>query len=156
VVLKMNDHQEVPWRDRFDHWKADQEAQRPFVEMGARFAELAIKSLLIISGGAAVALGGFAKSDPTNVFVHHAFVSSAWWFAVAAFGSVITAGLSYLSMAFAVDARDTSWGPKVAEFGRVAGIIVFILSLVFFGWGAYLADSALRAQPLPQSTPVKK
>ena len=45
-------------RQRFeslDNWKAAREADRPLIDGGFRFADLAIRSLLILNGGAAQA-----------------------------------------------------------------------------------------------------
>src|SRR5262245_28523010 len=63
----MNEAAPKKWREEIERfqaglerWKAINESQRPMFEAAMRYAELAIRSLLLVSGGAAIAIAGFA------------------------------------------------------------------------------------------------
>jgi hypothetical protein len=134
------EEQDKHWRNQFDVWKAEQEVRRPMFEAGMRYAELAIKSLILVSGGAAVALAGFAggslKAD-AHPMVLLALSSSVWWFALSAVGAVAVAGLAYLSQIAFIEAPEPSnWQfdqrssgalvhclPRLFHSGRVRGVV---------------------------------
>lgn len=147
------------YKNRLAGWRAEQEARKPLQEIGAKYAELAIKSLVLITGGAAVAIAGFAGGAIKTDLSQHALEplsSAVWWFAVSAAGAVASAGLSYLSQAAALDAPE-KWRGFLTEAGRFGAIAVFIFSLVGFLLGADSASTALNPKQPPQAAqPAKK
>ena len=120
---------------------------------------------MLITGGAAVAIAGFAggaiKTDVTQPALTQqaleSLSSAVFWFALSAAGAVSTAGLSYLSQAAALDAPE-KWRGFLTEVGRFGAIGVFIFSLGGFLIGANAASSALNPKQPPQAAqqPVKK
>ena len=127
-----------------DRWKAETDARKPLIEAGARYAELAIRSLLIVSGGAALALIGFAGSalkDNTTLVGMRELASSVRYFSLAAAGSVAVAGLSYLSQAIMLDAAEP-WNARIGGIVRLLAILMFVASLACFLVGAFAASSA--------------
>jgi hypothetical protein len=146
------------WRNNLDSWKAHQEARKPLIEAGVRYAELAIKSLLIISGGSAVALAGFAggalKSDAEPI-VLQAVSASVWWFALAAASAVLTAGVAYLSQSFILDVSEP-WGGRIGVGLRWAAVLLFVLGLACFIVGAHHASTALNPKQVPAVTTTNK
>jgi hypothetical protein len=140
---------ERQYRVKLDAWSAEQDARKPMFDAAIRYSEMAIRSLLLISGGAAVALAGFAggslKAD-AHPAVLIALSSSVWWFALSAVGAVAVAGLSYLTQIVILEAPEP-WNDRIGGLIRALAVLLFIACLGFFLMGAYAASSAL--QPIP-------
>jgi len=125
----------------------DNDAQRiASHESTIKFAEIAIQSLLFLSGGAAVALLTFAGDQKTGLEQYAWAVSLFGW---AAAGAVLTAGLSYLSQALfcaAIDYKSVRlyW---IGEAFRALGVILWFASLGTFLCGVGSAADAVRARP---------
>lgn len=111
------------------------------------FAELAIKSLLLLCGGAAVALLSFAGSRGSTAQVSlDAYASAVGLFGAAAAGAVATAGVSYLSQScFSAAARnvDRRWIGRLCQGLRFVAVAVWFSSLVAFGYGVAKASEAV-------------
>ncbi|MFN0219513.1 MAG: hypothetical protein ACKVP4_11950 [Hyphomicrobium sp.] len=107
-----------------------------------KFAELAIKSLLILCGGAAVAVLSFAGSRGLTAQVSlDAYASAVAFFGIAAGGAVFTAGLSYLAQS-GINAPETTW-EKLGNALRFLAISVWFVSLASFGYGVWHASEAV-------------
>lgn len=107
------------------------------------FAELAIKSLLLLCGGAAVALLSFAGSrGATSQVSLDAYADAVLLFGGAAAGAVATAGLSYLAQS-CLNAREQGWEPA-GEKLRVTAVVAWVASLVAFGYGSWTASTAIQ------------
>jgi hypothetical protein len=149
----MSEHQRQAWLDGmekyradFERWKAEVDARKPMYDAVIRYGELAIRSLLLVAGGAAVALAGFAGSSigSSSAAVRQALASSILWLGLAAAGAVATAGLAYVAQVFFAEAPQ----PRNEHLGagvRLVAVLFFIGSLVCFVWGAYLASLAVAA-----------
>jgi hypothetical protein len=111
-----------------------------------RYAELAIRSLLLVAGGAAVALAGFAGSSigSSAAPVRQALAASLLWFGLAAAGAVATAGLAYASQALFLEVNEP-WNERIGGVVRLVAVLLFIGSLACFVWGAYAASLAVAA-----------
>jgi hypothetical protein len=120
--------------------KADVEIWRGSFEAIISFAELAIKSLLLLCGGAAVALLSFAgsRSSTTQISLD-AYATAVAYFGGAAAGAVLTAGLAYLAQ---VSFGEKVWA-KIGERLRYAAIIAWLASLTGFAFGVWEAADAV-------------
>lgn len=120
------------------------------------FAELAIKSLLLLCGGAAVALLSFAGSrGATSQVSLDAYANAVMLFGGAAAGAVTTAGLSYLAQT-CFNAHAQGWEP-FGEKLRYAAIVIWFGSLAAFGYGSWTASWAIQLskwETTVQSEPV--
>lgn len=106
------------------------------------FAELAIKSLLLLCGGAAVALLSFAGSRASTTQISlDAYATAVAFFGAAAAGAVLTAGLSYLAQV-SFTAHKQGWEP-CGEKIRYGAILVWFASILSFGYGVWKASEAV-------------
>ena len=136
------------WKADLERWKAIAEGRRPMFEAAMRYAELAIRSLLLVSGGAAIALAGFAGhslgSANPNPAILQALGSSVMWFAYSAAGAVGVAGLAYVSQILYGEVPEP-WDDRLGGFVRILAVALFLASLLCFVWGANAASLALTA-----------
>lgn len=149
----MNEHQRQAWLDGMEKWKADWErwkgevdARKPMYDAAMRYAELAIRSLLLVAGGAAVALAGFAGNSLASgtATVRQALASSIWWFALSAAGAVTTAGLAYITQVLILEAPEP-WSSRLGGGVRLVAVLLFLCGLACFVFGAHAASLALNA-----------
>lgn len=145
-----------------DRYRAEHEAKRPLVEAVMRFADLAVRSLLILNGGAALAILTYAaNATKTGSTYGEELASLVWYFGVGAFLSAATAGLAYVAQVCFSELSsegnlNNRWGHRV----RVVALVVGIASLAAFGWGMLQASGKLAsvqsqstAAPAAKSTP---
>ena len=120
----------------------DVEAQRANMEAVIKFAEIAIRSLLLLNGAAAIAILSFASNAAGRGFpvpFRSAVLVLGWGAAL----SVLTAGLSYVSQSVISEAK-TPWIEKWGGGGlRVFAVFTAFLSLGAFLCGIYLAARAV-------------
>jgi hypothetical protein len=114
------------------------------------FGTLAIKSLIIANGGAVLALLTFlgsllANKGPTMPEAAALIGTSMRAFVVGVGAAVATAGVAYLSQAFFTKGIDWQAGKdsRVGIGFQILAILLALLSLVAFSYGAWLAASAL-------------
>lgn len=118
---------------------AETEAGLKSFDAVIRFSELAIKSLLLLCGGAAVAVLSFAGSRGATTQVSlDEYALAVHYFGMAAGGAVATAGLSYLGQCFFTK----DWDRCGATF-QALSIIVWLLSLAVFYVGVSHASAAV-------------
>ena len=138
-------------RFRLDEYKATLEHDKSAMEraklvhegwretFGAtmRLAELALRSLLILNGGAALAMLSFAVnySKQETAFKAGAVGPVVLIFGLGALLSVATTAIAYLTQLLYT--QKWKWTPHVL---RVVAIISGFGSLGFFGWGIYVAS----------------
>ncbi len=129
--------------------KLQSEAARPSFDAVIRFAELAIRSLLLLSGGAAVALLSFAGNrGATGKESLDAYAWAVMLFGGSASGSVLTAGLSYLGQSCFTADHD-----KLGTLLRWIAIITWLGSLSAFGVGVKAASNAVSLSRYTFNTP---
>ena len=127
------------YRADLDRYKAQVEAQKPNREAVIKFAELAIRSLLLLTGGAAVALLAFAgHRDVPNL------ATAIELFGWAASGAVLTAGASYLAQVFITEYDHGTWACWFGDALRVVAVVIWFVSLSLFMYGIYAAAGAVR------------
>lgn len=111
-------------------------------EATMRFAELAVRSLLILNGGAALGLLTFASNQSKNGAAPINYADAVWWFGIGAALSVLTAGLAYVAQYFFTHEND-DWKEKVAIGCQLAAIAVWLASMVLFVCGVSAAVAAV-------------
>lgn len=129
-------------RDRLknEEKRTEIERQRPFNEGLFKFADLSVRSLLILNGGAAIGLLTFAASASKNDSIATSSLASCViWFASGAALSVTTAALSYLAQVKFQETPHSKWGPWLRRFACLS----FAFSLGFFMWGMWQASNRL-------------
>lgn len=109
-----------------------------------RFAELAVRSLLILNGGAALGLLTFASNQTKNGGSSINYADAVCLFGVGAALSVMTAGLSYLAQYYFTH-EDDDWQTWVARILRWGAIVVWLTSIALFVFGVRSAASAISA-----------
>jgi hypothetical protein len=127
------------------------ESRRPMSEAAMRYAELAIRSLLLVAGGAAIALAGFAGHSlgSGNPVILQALGSSVVWFAYSAAGAVEVAGLSYVAQILYHE-MPAPCDDRLGGSVRFLAAALFVASLFCFVWGANAASLALTAPTTQQ------
>lgn len=142
-----------------EHVKVNRDSQKSSRDAVIKFAEVGIRSLLILNGGAALSLLAFVghgSSAPGSKFVPADWAAVFACFAIGAAFAVITAGLSYLAQVISFDlprrapefvrrwaptatrANVFGWFRNAAIGASVIGIGAFIVGLL----AAYCAMSS--------------
>lgn len=126
-----------------DRYKAENDASKPAVEGIFKFAELTLRSLLILNGGSALGLLTFAASS----FKNGGSTSLQLGPPLLCFGagaalSVCTAGISYLAQVAFVEFADKDGRSQVGRWLRRLAILTATASLAAFAGGMLL--SAMR------------
>lgn len=131
-----------------DRYKAELDRFRPGFEAVIRFAELGVKSLLALNGGAALALltfmGHFEKAQAAA-----GLGKALMCFGVGAAVSVLTAFLAYVAQVVIIETDDAAkvplakpahwWGQVLRAFAVLVGVAGF----AFFLSGLYIASQAV-------------
>jgi hypothetical protein len=118
-----------------------------------KFAELAIKSLLILNGGAAIAVLSFAGAQlKSGSLAIEAYSSGMQTFGFGAGLAVLTAGTSYLAQHFFSHMWD-----RTGTFLQCLSVAIWLGGLTAFGMGVNFSTVAVRtgAQKCEQSQPAK-
>ncbi len=111
-------------------------------EATMRFAELAVRSLLILNGGAALGLLTFASNQTKNGATAINYAEAVCFFGLGAALSVVTAGVSYLAQYYFTH-EDNDWQTKAANSLRWIAIITWVVSIAVFVCGIGAAVAAL-------------
>jgi hypothetical protein len=139
--------------------KVHRDSQKSGRDGVIKFAEIGIRSLLILNGGAALALLAFVghgSSAPGSKFVHSEWAGVFAWFAFGAACAVVTAGLSYVAQAVNFDSPrrapaivrryvPTATRAKVFDTVRGAALAASFLGMFAFAGGLCAAYSAMNA-----------
>lgn len=135
------------YKARVELYRTHYDIRKPFVESGTKFADLAIRSLLILNGGAALALLAFlgntlGKSQVVDLAKLGPALQA---FGLGAALSVITPASAYIAQLMLL--RPTSGTKQDIGNGiRLLAIMFWLSGLFFFLRGIYLASSALLAK----------
>jgi hypothetical protein len=116
--------------------------RRPMFEAVIRFAEMSVRSLLILNGGAALALLTFATSAALRGGTL-GFKTALLAFGAGAALSVVTAAFSYLAQSYYAVSEGQDQAHKLGQIFRHAGMICAVLGLAAFFAGVGLVASAL-------------
>ncbi len=118
--------------ERYRAKLANLELQRPLLEGVMRFADLTVRSLLILNGGAAIGLLTFVTNNG-----RHDLASLVFWFGLGAWLGVATAAASYLAQVLILEPKSEKvklWG---GQGMRGVAIILGFAALIVFGCGMY-------------------
>jgi hypothetical protein len=107
-------------------------------EATMRFAELAVRSLLILNGGAALGLLTFASNQSKNGAPPINYADAVWLFGIGAALSVLTAGFAYVAQYFFTHESD-DWKEKVAIGFQLAAVAAWLFSMALFVCGVRAA-----------------
>ena len=124
-------------RIKLDHYRVEMERYRPGFEATIRFADIAIRSLLILNGGAALALLTFAGNAASRG-QQISFEWSLLAFGIGAAFSVATAGFSYLSQSLYTEGEA---GTPYARLGLSMRLVAFAIG--FVAWLLFLVGIGL-------------
>jgi hypothetical protein len=143
----MTEHSPDPmtaYRAQLDQYRAQAEAHRPLLEGTLQYAELAMKNLFLLTGGAAIALLAFTGNalNGAKSLRLEALANAVWWCGVAAALAVLVAGFSYLAQLFS-HAPDGTTGSKIFNGLRAIAIMLWLASLGLFLLGVDAASTAL-------------
>ena len=144
-------------RVELEHYKAVNDAGKPAVEALFRFADLTVRSLLVMNGGAALGLLTFAANTGKIGGVDaQVMANGVWWFAIGAALSVATAASSYLAqVAYLELMRSDGKASRIGEALRVCAILLAVASWLSFAIGMWVATSQMQAQPPAVSAPTQ-
>jgi hypothetical protein len=130
-----------------DRYKAELDRFRAGFEAVIRFAELGIKSLLALNGGATLALLTF-MGHVEKAQAAAGLGKALMFFGAGAAASVLTALLAYVTQAVIIETDDTKgWPAKPARWWgqalRALTVLVGVAGFAFFLWGLYIASQAV-------------
>lgn len=118
-----------------DKYRADIDADKPLIDAAAKYAELSVRSLLILNGGAAISLLTFAGNKMGSDGLH-LMASAVFYLGFAAAGATLVAALSYLAQTFMreTSGRWQSWCGNgfryLAIFAWAASWITFLCAII--------------------------
>ena len=127
------------YRAKFD---TESNQRRPMFEAVIRFAEMSVRSLLILNGGAALALLTFATSAALRGGTL-GFKTALLAFGAGAALSVVTAAFSYLAQSYYAVSEGEDRSHKLGQVFRQAGMTCAVFGLAAFFTGVGLVASAL-------------
>ena len=155
---RMSDAQKEQYRAQAQHsleyYRAVIQAKQTNTEATYRYGELSVRSLLILNGGAALALLTLAGSAKTGLVSINAgdLAGLVWYFGAGAGLSVLTSGLAYLSQSFyaqhnepmtedeeALAAVNWIWR-RLGHAFRIAAMVAWLSSLGLFSFGVWQAS----------------
>ena len=142
------DRQQAVYEHNLEENRAHYAERRALAEVGAAYANSVFRSLLVLNGGAAIALLTFIgnvlnKRPESEQRLSHASTVSIRLFVWGMIFATLTAAASYLSQASFVElkGKTASW---TGNAFRGAAVIFAVLSLTAFGWGAIGAATAMK------------
>jgi hypothetical protein len=119
-------------------------------KVAADFATLAIRSLILVSGGALIAILTFlgnlwTKDDAIAQGIAHSMTTAVKWFAFALFMSLLTAILAYFSSLAQVYrlTRQSTFLARRAFRIRGVAVVAALVSLVVIGIAFFVAANGL-------------
>jgi hypothetical protein len=121
-----------------EQYRAKQDARRPALDLQAKLAEATVRTLVLLNGGAAVALLAFGRETATL----KAVAPSLLWFAVGAALGAATAGVGYLAQTLMLEAPASNAGPVLRGVAVLAAVLSGCAFLVGV-WAVKLALGAL-------------
>jgi hypothetical protein len=127
-----------------EHYRAEVEARKPLVEGLLRFAELTVRSLLILNGGSAMALlafAGNAMARGTDGYVK-SLAPAVLAFGVGATLSVATAAFSYLAQLFLIEPESERLRWWLGGGMRVVAVLCGLGALIIFVYGIWILSKA--------------
>lgn len=121
-------------RAELERTRVELERHRPVYDAGIRFAEMAIRSLLILNGGATLALFAIAgNADKVGLKPKVPELSlMALIFGIGAAAAVTTAFFSYLAQTAYVEGDPEDQGRKWGNFFRALAVATGVGSMVAF------------------------
>jgi hypothetical protein len=131
------------YRAELDRYRAEVEGRyRPLFEATIRFAEMYVRSLLVLNGGAALGLLTFVSSAAARGG------SGNYKPALLAFGSgaalaVLTAGFSYVAQFCYSNSSGDDWKIKIGYGVHIAAACWGTFALAAFGVGIWQAASGI-------------
>jgi hypothetical protein len=139
------------YKTTLDRFKAEVDAQKPYVEGVMRFAELAVRSLLILNGGAALALLAFAGNTAARggIDLLGRVAPVITIFSIGAALGVTTACGAYLAQALFMEAKTNPRLQIVAMGFRYASVLCGCISLMLFLWGMHRSSTAFQPSDAP-------
>jgi hypothetical protein len=140
-----------------DRFKAEREAEKPMIEAGLRFAEMAIRSLLILNGGAALGALTFAgNATRLGEAIGNGWLANLiFWLGIGAALSVATAFFSYVSQILLIEGK-LGIGKKIGAILRVFTACVGIAAWFIFLHAMISASASLAKVTAQPSRPAVK
>jgi len=122
------------YRAELDRFRIDMEARRPVYDGAIRFAEMTIRSLLILNGGAT--LGLFTIAGNADKLGLKPKVDDLSWMAIA-FGAgaalaVITAFMAYVTQILYIEITPDERANRIGNRCRYVAVFAGVLSMVCF------------------------
>lgn len=132
------------YRARLEQHRVHHDIRKPYVESGIRFADVTVRSLLILNGGAALALLAFAGNTATKTNIEYLpkLAPALQLFGWGATLSVATPALSYLAQMLLLR-PSSGWKWELGVGLRIIAILSAAASLVMFFMGIQRAASGL-------------
>lgn len=118
-------------------------------EMGTQYAIEVLRALVLVNGGAVVAILSFAGSAGTERIKPALVASSLAQFAAGLFFALLTMVLAFLAQGYATHDRDAL--QSISEKGAIG--LAFV-SICMFGWGAYTAREGFNVAEAARPTPA--
>jgi hypothetical protein len=129
------------------------DVERPVVEGLFKFADLSVRSLLILNGGAALGLLTFATNNGKAGGVGAGSKAvGVLWFGAGAALSVATAAFSYFAQVAYVQFQDEKGFSLLGTWLRRVAILAGFFSWIAFVGGMYQSALKMEAQRLPTVT----
>lgn len=136
-------------RVNFDRYRGTHEVNRPYAEAVMRFADLTVRSLLLLNGGAALAVLTFATNANKSMLLGSRIedlASLVWLFALGAGLSVATSAASYLAQVLFTE-LDAPHDYRLGNVFRGIAVAFGFAAMVCFFLGMWNASAAL-SRPL--------
>jgi len=137
--------QKLQHESNLAHYKATSDLALEMFRSVMGFAQSALKTIILVNGGAAVAVLAFIGNiwaKPLEVNIAEALVKSEAWFASGVLLGAVATGFSYLAQYF----YERKTFNKSAIAFHIATVVLVIGAYVLFGLGVYSIYAGLSGQ----------
>lgn len=127
--------------------KVNNELDKVQSEAVIKFAEISIRSLLLLCGGAAIAFLAFAgnagKESAMSAVQISGYANAVGIFGIAAACSVLAGGSSYFSQATFHEIESPKLALRIGNVFRLVAILFWLFGVTLFAWGIWTASHAI-------------
>ena len=136
---EQKEFQQREWEAKMAHYNAQVQSSLEGFRSTMQLAQAALKSSILINGGAAIAMLAFIGhiwNSGQFSSIQSQISGSLIWFLLGVFVSAVATGTGYVTQVFYFEFQDN----KIALRWRIISVVLIVFSYIFFLLGGYNAQ----------------